>query len=184
MLERPTDQRAVQRFAAPRSPRHGWVIAAVALLTLAMAPVIGLSLYRVVAPPTATVIEMTYNDFLTNVSANNVSSVTIYNDGNITGQFTRMLTYQQQDGLMVTATTFHAYQRLTPTTSVYLFSALERHGVKVYQRQSGASTPWLRLALTVTPFAMLLGALLAIVIVVLTAWSLTRPQGITPPAQS
>ena len=44
------------------------------------------------------------SDFLNQVNAGNVTTVTIADDHNVTGQLKNKITYKQQDGSTVTAT--------------------------------------------------------------------------------
>jgi cell division protease FtsH len=134
----------------------GWITR---LLVLLLLLIVGYQLYVNLVPNNnSTSINMAYSDFLTQVNAGNVSSVTIADDHNVTGQFKSNVTYKQQDGNSVTSTSFRTY--LPPfTDDAQLQKDLLDNNVKTFGKQSGSNDIWIGLLINVLPIAALLGLL-------------------------
>jgi len=134
----------------------GWITR---LLVLLLLLIVGYQLYVNLAPNNSSnTINMAYSDFLNQVNAGNVTSVTIGDDHNVTGQFKSSVTYKQQDSNSVTSTSFRTY--LPPfTDDAQLQKDLLDNNVKTFGKQSGSNDIWIGLLINVLPIAALLGLL-------------------------
>jgi cell division protease FtsH len=134
----------------------GWITR---LLVLLLLLIVGYQLYVNLVPNSnSSTIDMAYSDFLTNVNAGKVASVTIGDDHNVTGQLTSNITYTQKDNSKVTSNTFHTY--LPPfTDDQKLQDTLLQNNVKIWGKQSGSNDLWIGLLINVLPIAALLGLL-------------------------
>ncbi|HEX2350404.1 MAG TPA: ATP-dependent zinc metalloprotease FtsH [Ktedonobacterales bacterium] len=129
------------------------------LLLLALIVLVGVELYNWLnASANGQTINMAYSDFIGYVNNSEVKSVTIDDNGNITGQLTQQITYKQQDGTTVTSDKFSTFERFTNDQP--LQTALSDHHVLVYTKSSGSSDLWFTLAFNILPIVALLGLLL------------------------
>ena len=134
----------------------GWITR---LLVLLLLLIVGYQLYVNLVPNgSSSSINMAYSDFLSQVSAGNVKSVTIGDDHNVTGQLKSSISYKQQDNNTVKSDSFHTY--LPPfTEDAALQSTLLQNNVQIYGKQSGSNDIWIGLLINVLPIAALLGLL-------------------------
>ncbi|HEX6543299.1 MAG TPA: ATP-dependent zinc metalloprotease FtsH [Ktedonobacterales bacterium] len=134
----------------------GWITR---LLVLLLLLIVGYQLYVNLVPNNnSSSINMAYSDFLNQVNTNNVDSVTIADDHNVTGKLKTSISYKQQDGTNVTSSSFHTY--LPPfTEDAQLQQDLTQHNVQVWGKQSGSNDLWIGLLINVLPIAALLGLL-------------------------
>ncbi len=134
----------------------GWITR---LLVLLLLLIVGYQLYVNLVPNgSSSSINMAYSDFLSQVSAGNVKSVTIGDDHNVTGQLKTSISYKQQDNNTVKSDSFHTY--LPPfTEDAALQSLLLDKNVQIFGKQSGSNDIWIGLLINVLPIAALLGLL-------------------------
>ncbi|HET8906872.1 MAG TPA: ATP-dependent zinc metalloprotease FtsH [Ktedonobacterales bacterium] len=153
-MDRPPTQGGTNR---PRGNTGlGWITR---LLVLLLLLIVGYQLYVNLVPnSSSSSINMAYSDFLNQVNSNNVTSVTIADDHNVTGKLKSSIKYTQQDGNPVTSSSFHTY--LPPfTDDAALQQTLIQHNVQTYGKQSGSNDLWIGLLINVLPIAALLGLL-------------------------
>jgi cell division protease FtsH len=155
----PTPQGGPNGQNGARQPRNtglGWVSR---LLLLALIVLVGVELYNWFnVSANGQTINMVYSDFLNYADNHQVKSVTIYDNGNITGTLTGPVTYTQQDGTTVTATKFQAFEHLSNDAPLY--AQLKADGVKVNQTSSGSSDLLWTILLNGIPILLLIGLLL------------------------
>jgi cell division protease FtsH len=155
-MERPPNQTPNGTNRPRGNTGLGWITR---LLVLLLLLIVGYQLYVNLVPNnSSTSINMAYSDFLNQVNAGNVTTVTIADDHNVTGQLKNKITYKQQDGSTVTANTFHTY--LPPfTDDAQLQQDLISNNVQTFGKQSGSNDLWIGLLINVLPIAALLGLL-------------------------
>ncbi len=156
-MERPPNQTPNGTNRPRGNTGLGWITR---LLVLLLLLIVGYQLYVNLVPNnSSSSINMAYSDFLNQVNAGNVVSVTIGDDHNVTGQFkNKVENYKQQDGSVVSSSSFHTY--LPPfTDDAQLQQDLINNNVQTFGKQSGSNDLWIGLLINVLPIAALLGLL-------------------------
>ncbi|HEX8983311.1 MAG TPA: ATP-dependent zinc metalloprotease FtsH [Ktedonobacterales bacterium] len=129
------------------------------LLLLALIVLVGVELYNWLnQSANGASIDMGYSDFISYVNQNEVTSVTLYDNGNIDGQLSTQITYKQADGTTVTSDKFHTFEHFA--NDAPLQDALTAHNVKYNNKSTGSSDFWFGLAINVVPIVLLVGLLL------------------------
>src|SRR5690242_3172704 len=126
-MERPPNQTPNGTNRPRGNTGLGWITR---LLVLLLLLIVGYQLYVNLVPnSSSSSINMAYSDFLNQVNSNNVTSVTIADDHNVTGKLKSSIKYTQQDGNPVTSSSFHTY--LPPfTDDAALQQTLIQHNVQ------------------------------------------------------
>ncbi len=132
----------------------GWISR---LLFLILILIVGYNLYVYLAPNNnGPVVDLRYSDFLNQVNANNVQTVTVQTGGQISGDLKSPVTnYTQASGTKV-ASADH-FTTIDPfTNDAALQQDLQQHNVQVVGKLSGSNDFWIGILINVLPIAALI----------------------------
>jgi cell division protease FtsH len=128
------------------------------VLVLALLVLVGWNLYNSLASnsgsPTA---NMSYSDFITQVEAGNVQSVTYQTGGQITGTFKQSENVPQVNGQSITTTKFQTSNPFNDDSQ--LQQTLQTYHVEIIPKSSSGNDFWVSLAINVLPIVGLIALL-------------------------